>query len=84
MRKPKTFLDPIKLRNARKNAGVSRAEMGVFLDVGLTQIGNIENGYNSLDAEKLYIWAKVCHVEIADLYSHKIIVRTPKKDCITP
>lgn len=61
-------VDGRKLYRARTNAGITREEMAQLFGVGMSSIANIENGHNKITSDKLYTWAKVCHVEVIDLY----------------
>lgn len=63
-------LDPVKLRAARLKAGITGEEMGRLLNVGKTQISNIEAGRSVLDSNALRIWCKACKVKNPfDLFS---------------
>ncbi len=65
----KPQIDPNKLREARKKAGLTQQDMGSVLNLTKTQISNIESGYSGIKSDDLYVWAKLCKIEIDKLYS---------------
>ena len=71
MLKQKPKVCPKKLQDAREKSGLTRENMAEALDMGYSAISNIELGLRRLSSDNLYIWAKLCHVDMSDLYSFK-------------
>ena len=56
-----------RLKQARLNAGVTLAQMGVALGVSPQQVLKYERGQNRLCADRLPVWAALCNSSVEGL-----------------
>jgi transcriptional regulator with XRE-family HTH domain len=59
-----------RLKQARLEAGVTLAQMGVALGVSPQQVLKYERGQNRLCADRLPVWAALCSTSVEELLGH--------------
>jgi transcriptional regulator with XRE-family HTH domain len=57
----------VRLKQARRKAGVTMAQMGVALGVSPQQVLKYERGQNRLCADRLPVWAAFCGTSVDEL-----------------